>query len=128
MNTPSRPADLPPRERLPAASPASRGVRRALWPALLGLSLAGLSLGSFSLGGSSSSSPAPTGQLVTIGDLHSENNLQVWYMSIPVIIMAVLIFVGVSGALFHTVQRFREDRNDAEPGWKPCWWWCRWSS
>lgn len=54
-------------------------------------------------------------RLISIGDLSSVSNREVFWMSIPAIIFSIIIFAAVSYALFHTVQRFREDRNTAEP-------------
>jgi cytochrome c oxidase subunit II len=52
-------------------------------------------------------------QRVTVGDLNSSYNREIWWMSIGVIIVAILIFIGVSAALFYTVRRFREDKHEA---------------
>ncbi|AWN22984.1 cytochrome c oxidase subunit II [Deinococcus irradiatisoli] len=54
-------------------------------------------------------------QLITMGDLSSGYNREVFWMSIGAIILSVLIFVGTSYALFHSVRTYREDRNDAPP-------------
>lgn len=51
-----------------------------------------------------------------LGDLNSFYNRVVWGMSIPAIILSILIFVGVSAALFYTVAKFRErDGETREP-------------
>ena len=56
-----------------------------------------------------------TQHTLNVGDLSSSYNRNIWYMSIAVIVMAILIFAGVSYALFYTVSKFREDKNTAEP-------------
>ncbi len=61
------------------------------------------------------SSFASAGQILSIGDMNSSYNRNILYMSIAVIVMAILIFIGVSYALFYTVNRFREDKHTAEP-------------
>ncbi len=59
---------------------------------------------------------AETKQLLTIGDLHSFNNREVWYMSIWAIVFSIVIFAAVSWALFYTVAKFRErPGEDREP-------------
>lgn len=82
-----------PREGLP---------RRLAWAGLLGL-------------GATLLSGCSTERLISIGDLRSASNLEVFWMSVPAIIFSIIIFAAVSYALFHTVQRFREDRNPNEP-------------
>ena len=54
-------------------------------------------------------------QTLNVGDLNSSYNRNIWWMSIAVIVMAILIFAGVSYALFYTVNKFREDKSTAEP-------------
>lgn len=54
-------------------------------------------------------------QFITMGDLASDYNKEVFWMSIWAIVTSILIFVGVSYALFYTVGRFREDRNKDAP-------------
>ncbi|MDV6374708.1 cytochrome c oxidase subunit II [Deinococcus sp. ZS9-10] len=54
-------------------------------------------------------------QLITFGDMASGYNREVAFMSIFAIALSVIIFVGVSYALFFTVNKFREDKNTAEP-------------
>ncbi len=54
-------------------------------------------------------------QTLSIGDMHSSYNRNIWWMSVAVIVMAILIFIGVSYALFYTVNKFREDKHTAEP-------------
>ena len=39
-------------------------------------------------------------QTINVGDLNSSYNRNIWWMSIAVIVMAILIFAGVSYALF----------------------------
>ncbi len=60
-------------------------------------------------------SVAAAQQTLSIGDMGSSYNRNVWWMSVGVIVLAILIFVGVSYALFHTVARFREDKHTGEP-------------
>jgi cytochrome c oxidase subunit II len=74
-------------------------------------SLVGLTTLGFSLLGSFASAA----QVLSVGDLSSSYNRNILYMSIAVIIMAILIFIGVSYALFYTVNKFREDKHTAEP-------------
>ncbi|WP_369699456.1 cytochrome c oxidase subunit II [Deinococcus sp. YIM 77859] len=54
-------------------------------------------------------------QLLTFGDMASAYNREILWMSIPAIALSIIIFVGVSWALFYTVRRFREEHNDAAP-------------
>ncbi|EYB67534.1 cytochrome c oxidase subunit II [Deinococcus phoenicis] len=54
-------------------------------------------------------------QLLSIGDLSSAYNREMFWMSVWAIAFSIVIFIGVSYALFYTVRKFREDRNDAEP-------------
>jgi cytochrome c oxidase subunit II len=60
-------------------------------------------------------SVASAAQVLSVGDLNSSYNRNILYMSIAVIVMAILIFIGVSYALFYTVNKFREDKHTAEP-------------
>ncbi|WP_370657382.1 cytochrome c oxidase subunit II [Deinococcus sp. KNUC1210] len=62
-----------------------------------------------------SASVASAAQTLSIGDMHSSYNRNIWWMSVAVIVMAILIFIGVSYALFYTVNKFREDKHTAEP-------------
>ena len=71
-------------------------------------------------------------QLISIGDLSSAYNREVAFMSIFAIVLSIIIFVGVSYALFHTVNKFREDKHTdarhsstATTAWKSFWWSCR---
>jgi len=61
------------------------------------------------------SGAASAAQILNVGDMSSSYNRNIWYMSIAVIIMAILIFAGVSYALFYTVNKFREDKHTGEP-------------
>ncbi|MFC6591597.1 cytochrome c oxidase subunit II [Deinococcus lacus] len=54
-------------------------------------------------------------QTLTIGDLASSYNREMWNLSLWAIAASIVIFVGVSAALFYTVFRFREDNNKEEP-------------
>ncbi|WP_230289216.1 cytochrome c oxidase subunit II [Deinococcus sp. 14RED07] len=54
-------------------------------------------------------------QSLFIGDMSSAYNREIWWMSVWAIVLSIIIFVGVSYALFYTVQKFREDRHDAPP-------------
>ena len=54
-------------------------------------------------------------QLLSIGDMSSAYNREIFWMSVWAIAFSIIIFVGVSYALFYTVQKFREDRHDAAP-------------
>ncbi|WP_442877246.1 cytochrome c oxidase subunit II [Deinococcus sp. YIM 134068] len=56
-----------------------------------------------------------TEQLISIGDLSSASNREVFWMSVPAIAFSIIIFIGVSWALFYSVQKFREDRNENAP-------------
>ncbi|WP_456831578.1 cytochrome c oxidase subunit II [Deinococcus sp. UYEF24] len=60
-------------------------------------------------------SAASAGQILNVGDMNSSYNRNIWWMSIAVIVMAILIFIGVSYALFYTVNKFREDKHTSEP-------------
>ena len=79
---------------------------RTRTPALAGL----LGLAATLLSGCSS-----TERFLYLGDMSSWSNREVFWMSVPAIALSLIIFVGVSWALFHTVQRFREDKHDAPP-------------
>ncbi len=54
-------------------------------------------------------------QSLSIADRASAYNREMSSMIIWALAFAVIIFVGVSAALFYTVYKFREDRNTAEP-------------
>ncbi|WP_408608063.1 cytochrome c oxidase subunit II [Deinococcus arcticus] len=54
-------------------------------------------------------------QSLSIGDMASAFNREIWVMSIWAIALSIIIFFGVSFALFYTVQKFREDKHDAPP-------------
>ncbi|GGL75475.1 hypothetical protein GCM10010840_11990 [Deinococcus aerolatus] len=54
-------------------------------------------------------------QLISIGDLSSGYNREVAFMSAFAIALSVIIFVGVSYALFYTVNKFREDKHTDAP-------------
>ncbi|AWT36730.1 cytochrome c oxidase subunit II [Deinococcus actinosclerus] len=54
-------------------------------------------------------------QSLTIGDMSSAYNREIFWMSIWAIALSIIIFIGVSYALFYTVQKFREDKHDAPP-------------
>ncbi|SMB90396.1 cytochrome c oxidase subunit II [Deinococcus hopiensis] len=82
--------------------PRSR-TRRAALAGLLGLAATLMS-------GCSSSE-----RFLFLGDMSSQSNKEVFWMSIPAIALSIIIFFGVSFALFYTVQRFREDKHDAPP-------------
>lgn len=58
---------------------------------------------------------ANTDQHISIGDMASGYNREILHMSLWPIALSVLIFLGVSGALFYTVSRFREENNKEEP-------------
>ncbi len=55
------------------------------------------------------------GQHIFLGDQASAYNQEILRMSLWAIALSIVIFIGVSGGLFYTVQKFREDRNTAEP-------------
>ncbi|BDP43018.1 hypothetical protein DAETH_29870 [Deinococcus aetherius] len=54
-------------------------------------------------------------RLISIGDMASASNREIFWMSVPAIALSIIIFAAVSWALFYTVRKFREDRNDAAP-------------
>ncbi|CAM3654433.1 cytochrome c oxidase subunit II [Deinococcus frigens] len=54
-------------------------------------------------------------QLLSIGDLSSGYNREVAFMSIFAVALSIIIFVGVSYALFFTVNKFREDKHSDAP-------------
>ena len=82
---------------------AGRRTRRAL-PSLLAALLGGMLLT-----GCGSQQP------ITLGDLSSDYNKEVFWMSVWAIALSIIIFIGVSYALFYTVNKFREDKHDAPP-------------
>ncbi|PYE52908.1 cytochrome c oxidase subunit 2 [Deinococcus yavapaiensis KR-236] len=49
---------------------------------------------------------------VTLADMSSQYNREVLWMSIPAIVMSIIIFIGVSAALFYSVWKFRERKGD----------------
>lgn len=57
----------------------------------------------------------PSQQTITFGDMASGYNREIFWMSLWAIALSIVIFVGVSWALFHTVNRFREDKHSAPP-------------
>ncbi|GAA4020557.1 cytochrome c oxidase subunit II [Deinococcus rubellus] len=81
--------------------------RRALSLAAL-LALTSLVLGSSSLA-------QQVNQTVSILDTSSGYNREMNVLVFWALAFAVIIFIGVSAALFYTVQKFREDKNDAAP-------------
>ncbi|MFC3832112.1 MULTISPECIES: cytochrome c oxidase subunit II [Deinococcus] len=56
-----------------------------------------------------------TRQSLSIGDFASAYNREIWWMSLWAIALSIIIFIGVSYALFYTVNKFREDKHDAAP-------------
>lgn len=54
-------------------------------------------------------------QTLFLGDMASGYNREIFFMSLWAIALSVIIFVGVSAALFYTVQKFREDKNPNAP-------------
>ncbi len=54
-------------------------------------------------------------QLITFGDMSSAYNREIFWMSVWAIAFSIIIFIGVSYALFATVRRFREENNSAAP-------------
>lgn len=54
-------------------------------------------------------------QSLTIFDQASRYNAEMWKLSVIALVLSAIIFIGVSGLLFYTVFRFREDRNQEEP-------------
>lgn len=58
---------------------------------------------------------ARSGQYISIGDQASGYNRELVNMGLWPIALSILIFAGVSGALFYTVNRFREENNQAAP-------------
>ncbi|MFC6750018.1 hypothetical protein [Deinococcus aquaticus] len=72
-------------------------------------------------------------QSLFIGDMSSAYNREIWWMSVWAIVLSIIIFVGVSYALFYTINKFREDKHDAPPrsstgttAWRSSWWPCPW--
>lgn len=55
------------------------------------------------------------GQLIFLGDQASAYNQEILRMSLWAIALSIVIFIGVSGGLFYTVHKFREENNSAEP-------------
>ncbi|AZI41551.1 cytochrome c oxidase subunit II [Deinococcus psychrotolerans] len=64
---------------------------------------------------SSSALGQQVNQSLSIGDLSSGYNREMFWLALWAIVISIIIFVGVSWALFYTVQKFREDKNDAAP-------------
>lgn len=56
-----------------------------------------------------------TTQSISIGDMASEYNREILNMGWWAIALSIIIFVGVSGLLFYTVHRFREENNEEAP-------------
>ncbi|WP_026299141.1 cytochrome c oxidase subunit II [Deinococcus aquatilis] len=54
-------------------------------------------------------------QSLSIGDMSSGYNREIFWMSVWAIALSIIIFIGVSYALFYTVNKFREDKHDAPP-------------
>ncbi|GGK21852.1 hypothetical protein GCM10008955_14170 [Deinococcus malanensis] len=54
-------------------------------------------------------------QFLSIGDMSSDYNKEIFWMSLWAIALSIIVFVGVSWALFYSVQKFREDRHEAPP-------------
>lgn len=54
-------------------------------------------------------------QTLSIGDMSSGYNREIFWMSVWAIALSIIIFIGVSYALFYTVNKFREDKHDAPP-------------
>ena len=71
--------------------------------------LAGAALGSLLLSGCQSN------QSLTLGDMASSYNREILGMSLWAIALSVIIFIGVSAALFYTVNKFREENNTEAP-------------
>ena len=86
-------------------TPGAARTRAVTWRVLAGAAISALLL----------SGCAKTGQYISIGDQASGYNREIMRMGIWPIALSILIFLAVSGALFYTVNRFREDRNDAPP-------------
>lgn len=57
----------------------------------------------------------PHQQSLSIGDQASQYNVELWNLSLWAIGLSIVIFLGVSGLLFYTVFRFREDKNHEAP-------------
>lgn len=57
----------------------------------------------------------PVKQSLSLGDQNSAYNREILNMSWWAIALSIIIFVGVSAALFYTVNKFREDKHDAPP-------------
>lgn len=92
MNTLSR--------RLPPPRHAALlGRAAARWAVPLALTALGVAL---------AQPQSPTKQVLSIGDLNSGYNREVWAMSIWAIAFSIIIFIGVSWALFYTVAKYRE--------------------
>ena len=72
-----------------------------------------LSLAALMLGGSSLAQQV--NQTVSILDTSSGYNREMNVLVFWGLAFAVIIFIGVSAALFYTVQKYREDKNDAPP-------------
>lgn len=73
-----------------------------------------LRLGALSaaLGGVALAQDTEFKHLPFIGDFQSFFNREVWWMSVWAIALSILIFIGVSAALFYSVAKFRERKGD----------------
>lgn len=57
----------------------------------------------------------PHQQSLSIGDQAATYNVEMWNLSLWAIGLSIVIFIAVSGLLFYTVSRFREDKNHEAP-------------
>lgn len=55
------------------------------------------------------------GQHIYLGDQAASYNREIGGLASVAIGLSIIIFLGVSGLLFYTVQKFREDKNSAAP-------------
>lgn len=77
-----------------------------------GLALALLSLGAALAQQTQGQPDTASRHTLWMGDMSSQYNREVLWMSIPAIVMSILIFIGVSAALFYSVWKFRERKGD----------------
>ena len=64
------------------------------------------------LAGSALAQESTSRSLIFMGDFSSRYNREIWWMSIPAIILSILIFLATASALFYSVYKFRERPGD----------------
>ncbi len=62
--------------------------------------------------GAASAQESTSRSFLFMGDFSSRYNREIWWMSIPAIVMSVLIFAATAWAIFYSVYKFRERPGD----------------